>query len=106
MYQKVKLWRSKKYRAWVRTLPCYLCEHGYQTATSGEGVVAHHLIGIGNMGGGSTKAPDYTCMPLCRDHHIALHNDSVLWRLQWEIIVKTLGQAIDQEILTIGDIKC
>jgi hypothetical protein len=51
--------RNWKYRAWVRSLPCAVC--GLEPC----GEAAH----TGHDGGLSTKASDYSCIPLCPDCH-------------------------------------
>jgi hypothetical protein len=50
--------RDWRYRAWIRTLPCAVC--GIQTR-----IEACHT---GPRGLGQ-KASDYTCVPLCAEHH-------------------------------------
>lgn len=52
-------YRSERYLAWVRTLPCAVCHK--------LGVHAHHLTTRG--AGGS----DLAVVPLCADHHNAIH---------------------------------
>ena len=81
-------WRSKKYLDFVRTQPCAICGRPSDHA--------HHIIGIGGMGGMGTKAPDYMTMPLCVAHHTAMHNSDYPWSDQWEHIARTLGKAIDE----------
>jgi hypothetical protein len=49
--------RSWRYRAWVRSLPCLVCG-----STPSE--AAH--TGPHGM---SQKASDYSCVPLCTEHH-------------------------------------
>lgn len=39
MIPKSKAWRSERYLAWVRSLPCCM--------TGEEGCEAHHVIGLG-----------------------------------------------------------
>jgi hypothetical protein len=51
--------RSWKYKAWIRSLPCAVCD-------TVRNVEAAHA---GEDGGMSQKASDYTCIPLCADHH-------------------------------------
>jgi hypothetical protein len=53
-----KVARNWKYKAWIRSLPCAVCG-----STPSE--AAH----TGSDGGTSLKASDYSCIPLCRDHH-------------------------------------
>jgi len=72
---KVKQFRSKKYLVWVKSLPCSICG-----APADD---AHHLIGVGNMGGMGTKASDVLVMPLCRGCHTELHREPDLHLLQW-----------------------
>ena len=83
-------WRSKKYLAWVRQQPCIRC---------GAEAEPHHLKGIGNMGGVGQKAPDWATMPLCRRCHDDMHRDSSGWEYQWEMIVRTVGNAISEGVL-------
>jgi hypothetical protein len=92
MLHKHKTWRSKKYLAWVRTLPCAMT--GRQPAGQ-----VHHLIGIGHMGGMGTKAPDWAVMPLTAEAHAEMHRDINLWSDQFEYICRTLGRAIDEGVL-------
>ena len=51
--------RDWKYRAWIRTLPCTVCE------TTRYIEAAH----TGRDGGMSQKASDYSCIPLCAPCH-------------------------------------
>jgi hypothetical protein len=90
MFPKTLAWRSKKYTDWIKTQPCYKC---------GAEAEPHHLKGIGNMAGGSQKAPDWTCVPLCHKHHMEMHGNSELWQEQWEMIARTLGVAITDGVL-------
>lgn len=50
--------RSYKYKAWIRTLPCLVC--GAQPSEA-----AH----TGSDGGMSMRSSDYSCLPLCSEHH-------------------------------------
>jgi hypothetical protein len=50
--------RNPKYRAWVRSLPCAVCEITF-------GVEACHT----GPHGLQQKASDYSCIPLCIEHH-------------------------------------
>jgi len=89
----MKAWRSKKYLTWVKSLPCVNC---YAPADD-----AHHLVGLGGMGGMGTKAPDSMVMPLCRGCHGLVHNEPDMWHDQWEWIARTLKRAIDEGVLKI-----
>ena len=91
MIPKNKAWRSRQYLAWVRNLPCCVCGRPADEA--------HHVTGVGHMGGTGTKAPDWAVMPICRKHHDELHRDPNLWPDQWEMIVRTIGTAIDEGVL-------
>lgn len=90
---KRKRHENKKYLAWVRKQPCCYCG---RTADH-----AHHLIGTGNMGGMGTKAPDWTAMPVCSSCHRMVHDlgDREMIETQWEKITRTLGMAIEAEVL-------
>lgn len=88
---KQKAFRSKKYLKWVKEQDCCNCQ-----APADD---AHHLIGVGNMGGMGTKAPDDTAVPLCRGCHTAVHNKPELWPYQWEWIARTLLRARDEGVL-------
>jgi hypothetical protein len=85
---KQKPFRSKEYLAFVRTLPCSVCG-------TDQDVVAHHLIGVGGMGGMGTKAPDNYAMPLCSTDHHKIHTIHLMWPDQWEWISKTQARWIE-----------
>jgi len=58
------MYRSEKYKAFVRSHPCLICG-SYDT-------IAHHeSLGLGMMGG---KCPDSHCVPLCTKCHFDYHN--------------------------------
>ncbi len=98
MTLKQKTWRSAKYLAYVKTLPCVAC-----VAPADD---AHHLSGIGNLSGMGMKPPDWATLPLCRGHHTSFH---ALGRLKFEAahggqlehIALTLGGAIQDGVLKI-----
>jgi hypothetical protein len=50
--------RNAQYRTWVRSLPCAVCETTF-------GVEACHT----GPHGLQQKASDYSCIPLCIEHH-------------------------------------
>ena len=87
---KQKAFRSKEYLAFVRTLPCSVCG-------TDQDIVAHHLIGVGGMGGMGTKAPDNYAMPLCATDHHNLHQMQWQWDIQWEYIARTQAIWIQQQ---------
>lgn len=84
-------WRSQRYLAFVRSLPCSRC--GDQPSQ------AHHLKGTGNMSGAGLKAPDWASMPLCPRCHEEMHRSPDLWARQWEAISRTVGRAIETGVL-------
>ncbi len=86
-------WRSKKYLDWIRQQPCWYC---------GRPARPHHIKGVGHMSGVGLKAPDFTAMPLCDPCHEVMQREPTLWPDQWEIIVRTLGRAIDEGILIVN----
>ena len=58
----------KKYRDFIRSLPCSVC--------STQPSEIHHLIDIEGVDKGmARKLPDIIAIPLCREHHRALHAD-------------------------------
>ncbi len=85
--QKIKPFRSKKYRKWVASLPCSNC--GIEDDTR----VTHHLIGVGQGVMGS-KASDLMGMCLCNLCHAALHEGKLDYQEQWKWVAKTLEKAI------------
>lgn len=89
--------RSKKYLKWVSEQTCFVC--GIMGPAQ-----AHHIKGIGGMSGAGLKAPDWAVMPMCGMCHHAIHNEPhpEMIYAQWEAIVRTLGQAIDEGILQEG----
>ncbi len=68
--KKNKPWQSKKYREWIKTLPC--------VATGAPADDPHHITGTGQSGTG-TKPGDNYCIPLTREMHTLLHCDPKKW---------------------------
>ena len=67
MYQKVKPYRSEKYKKFIRSKPCFRCGiTSYHISV----VPAHQNFGYGGMG---TKAPDIWTIPLCTNCHSDEH---------------------------------
>ena len=91
MAAKQKAFRSAEYLKWVKSLPCCMC----QCST----VDAHHIIGIGHLGGMGTTAPDSFTMPLCRYHHSRVHAEPELWPEQWEWVARTQARAQAEGVL-------
>lgn len=86
--------RNKKYRDWVKTLPC--CECGAPADDP------HHIINAGESGMGTT-ACDLLTMPLCRTHHTWMHNgNKEMLDDQWKNIAKTLQEAVKQGVLVFS----
>lgn len=63
---KHKTFRSKKYLAFVRSLPCVVCE-------GRDRVIAHHESFLNDRGGTSLKSSDSLAIPLCFDCHQLAH---------------------------------
>lgn len=63
---KTKTFRSKKYLAFVRGLPCVVCE-------SRDRVIAHHESFLDDRGGTSLKSSDSLAIPLCFGCHQDVH---------------------------------
>jgi len=64
MFEKIKSFRSKKYRDFVADHPCIDC------GITGNTVVAHHF---GKHGTGQ-KVSDLQTIPVCTDCHRKIHN--------------------------------
>ena len=91
--KKNKPWRSSRYLAFVRDQPCMMGMQGK--------VEAHHLRGLGLLGGMAVKSPDWAAIPLSESAHRKMQTDPTLWADQWSMVARTLGRAIDQGILKI-----
>lgn len=61
-YFKTTYFRSKKYLAWIRTLPCAIC------GEPGPSMAAHQRI-LGK-GSANKKPPDDETLPNCNDCHM------------------------------------
>ena len=90
-YPKPRKLRSRDYKEFVQSLPCSRCGRPGPSH-------AHHLIGIGHMGGQGTTAGDEYMMPLCAECHGALHLKGVWVRDQWEWVARTQAAYL-QEVL-------
>lgn len=94
---KEKTYRSKKYTAFVDTLPCAVETNlSYCFDSAGEyceGLVTHHHT---ETGGTSMKGSDLSCIPLCHGHHqgltTAIHRGK-------ETFAKIYGVYEDQEVI-------
>ena len=94
---------SKKYKDYVRSLPC--CVSGY----IGEEVAPHHVIGNSWLTGKgmAKKGSDLMCIPIRQTLHNDLHNMG--WRTfenlhnfsQLEAMIKTILQADRDGIIEV-----
>jgi hypothetical protein len=82
--------RSKKYLAFVRTLPCCHCEN--------PETVPHHIIAVDSMGRMGGKASDLATCPMCSHCHRILHADATGWP-QTRYVLETLEQAYNAGVL-------
>ncbi len=94
MMQKSPPWRSKKYLAWIRTLPCCIC---------GAEAEPHHIKGVGKFSGAGMKASDILAMPLCHAHHEEVHRDYRMRSEQYEYICRTVERAVKEGVLVVSD---
>lgn len=99
MLQKIKPWRSAKYRAWIRTLPC--------SATGKiHDIQAHHITGT-KQRGISTKVDDFYCIPLSAETHQFLHNNTEAFESRYgsqkELWEKTITTAIKKGVFKIEE---
>ena len=74
---KQKPTRSKKYLAFVRTLPCVVCGN--------PETQPHHVVGHGRSAMG-TKCSDYETFPLCANHHTGAHGIHTFGYAEWESV--------------------
>jgi hypothetical protein len=76
--------RDRKYRAWIRTLPCAHCGTTYQ-------IEAAHT---GSDGGMRQKSSDTSCIPLCHDCHqaapVSYHRNREALGLDFPVLVSRL----------------
>ena len=87
--QKGSRWRSPRYLAWVRTLPCCVCGRPADSA--------HHLIGIWGMSGMGLKSPDSMVMPVCDGPggcHAEIHSQAELRNRQPGFLRDTISRGV------------
>jgi len=70
--------RDENYLAWLRTLPCCICQDNTSTEA------AHLRLGQVNVkreAGMGEKPSDRWALPLCHRHHVEQHamNESAFW---------------------------
>jgi len=85
-----KRFRSERYLAFVRSLPCCVC--------GGKADSAHHVIAMYNLSGMGLKAPDSFVMPVCDGPggcHARIHAEPDLQRLQPRWLVDTINRGLD-----------
>jgi hypothetical protein len=85
---KTKPYRSEKYLSFVRSRPCVYC--------MSKNTQAHHIRGVGHLGGMGLKAPDWAAYPVCPVCHEEVQKDPSLWPDQFEWALKTVGEAIQE----------
>lgn len=98
-----KPWHSRKYLAFVASLPC--CITGRQPVT------VHHIIGHGLEGQG-TKTPDLLTIPLVAEYHLPQFPDGIhaIGREEWEalhgdqlvFVARTVLEAVYRGVLVVG----
>lgn len=75
---KLTIEQGKDYIKYIKSQTCLIC--------GDENVDADHLKTIGM--GGDRKKPhwqDFTCIPLCRKHHIERHTDNAKMQDKYRI---------------------
>lgn len=81
-------WRSERYLAFVRSLPCCVCD--------GRATDAHHCIGLHwGLSGMATTAPDSFAMPACRECHQAIHASPEMQARQPGWLTDTINRGLD-----------
>lgn len=81
--------RDWKYRAFVRTFPCAACGRL-------DGIEAAHT---GHDGGMSQKSSDFSCVPLCAEHHRAYDNgirSNHLFEADWGISMARISRDLNR----------
>ncbi len=94
--QKTMAWRSSKYSAWIRTLPCAFPECG-KVGPSHQ----CHIKGAGNFSGIALKASDILSFPGCMDCHDKLHAGEIPLERQFEMVCRTVSRAVQDGILKV-----
>jgi len=82
-FPKPKTYKSKKYLAFIRRHPCFVC---------GRKAEPHH-VSLGESGVGM-KASDTHCIPLCRECHNVIHTSSFFGYDLKKIIIGLLTEYI------------
>ena len=59
-HKKMKIYRSEKYKKFIRSKPCIIC---------GKTSQAHHVRRSYFGAGMGIKPSDFVCIPLCRECH-------------------------------------
>jgi len=92
-HPKPTRWHSIKYENWVRSTGCIIC---------GQPGQVHHAKGVGHLSGTALKAPSWATMCLCECHHGLMQEYLLKKEVQWELIGKTLGRAIDEGVFKLA----
>lgn len=81
-------WRSERYLAFVRSLPCCVCD--------GRATDVHHVIGLHwGLSGMGTTAPDSFAMFACRECHQAIHASPEMQARQPGWLTDTINRGLD-----------
>ena len=85
LYTGVAPLRDEAYRRWIRSFACVVCGQRY-------GIEAAHTgpHGIGQ------KASDYSCIPLCKEHHAELHQGVSAFAEQHLVDVSNLVEQLNE----------
>lgn len=93
--QKVKRWRSEKYKKFARDQGCAFCI-GYVPASE-----FHHMKGTGHLSGSGLKAPDWAGFGICLEHHQLIQEHKISKYEQWEAVARLLGKAVETGFLKL-----
>jgi len=83
-----------KYLAYVRTLPCCVCNKPGPSEP-------HHIKGVGGFSGAGLKAPDYASMPMCATCHREMHDHGEGRNAQAIYAIRTIGLAVEYGIIKL-----
>lgn len=99
---RIPEWRSEKYLAYVRTLPCVVTRET-------KGVQAHHIVGHGLKANGG-RVSDMMVFPLHFEAHLPMYSGALhqLGHKEWErihgdqrvFVFQTLVRAIHDGVLS------
>ena len=92
-FLKQEPFRSKKYLAWVKSLPCSAC-------AMPESSDPHHLISVGLGGTTGGKEDDSLIIPLCRFCHNLVHANKMAIDQPY-YFMKVIKQAFREGVITV-----